>query len=60
MISRDLDVISRDLDVISHDLDVISRDLDWQESTSWAVGDGGTILQTDDRGLSWRGLFKHT
>ena len=25
-----------------------------EENTGWAVGDRGTILQTDDRGLTWR------
>ena len=25
-----------------------------EESTAWAVGDSGTVLQTDDRGQTWR------
>ena len=29
-------------------LDVLS-----QEDTAWAVGDAGTLLQTDDRGQTW-------
>ena len=27
-----------------------------QESTAWAVGDKGTILQTGDRGLTWTSI----